>query len=371
VSDSAPDKLAWTPLYEQLRQHLIEHIARTGLWGKQLGSEQDLAKHFGVSRGTVRKALDLLKREGILLSRQGRRTVVRPREPARGTIDHVAVVGFDTWQSPNYYAQIIAGITGASEEFQVALSSVVLGRPGGVPRFLGQLEEDVFAGIILVGMTERDVVEQILARSRCPAVLVDHYFDDLPLSGVIDDGEGGIRQAVLHLARLGHSRIAYIDSSRPEMNPWKRKGYLVGLREANLPLDRELIVRTHDRGGKPAEEVAGLFDLPEPATALVTCDPRRGFQVVQAAELRDLKIGRDVALAVYGTLYERGEPRQQLTTVDFDVASLGREGLRHLRAMMFGEEQTGRLIRVPAKLTVRSSSCPAAGSRVPRDLSPA
>ena len=65
------------PLYLQLRDALAERIAK-GEWkaGFAITNESDLAREFGVSSGTMRKALDLLEREHLVTRRQGRGTFV-------------------------------------------------------------------------------------------------------------------------------------------------------------------------------------------------------------------------------------------------------------------------------------------------------
>ena len=65
------------PLYLQLRDALAERIA-TGQWkpSKIIPNENDLAREFGVSVGTMRKALDLLEDEHLITRRQGRGTFV-------------------------------------------------------------------------------------------------------------------------------------------------------------------------------------------------------------------------------------------------------------------------------------------------------
>jgi len=351
------DKLEWTPLYEQLKARLVAHIRERDLWGKQLGSENDLAEHFGVSRGTVRKALKALKRDGVLASHQGRRTLVRPREPNHQQVEHVAIVGGTAWQSPMYYTHIISGITEASQDFNVVLSSVVLNRPDALRQLIDQLDQAAFAGLLLVGIGQKGPIEEIVWRSQCPAVLIDHYFDDLPVTGVIDDGEGGIKAAVEHLLDLGHRRIAYIDASRPGMNPWKRKGYVGALRAAGLSLDPGLIVASHDERSDGLGQIEELLDSPDPPTAFVTNDRIRADQVCDVARGVGLEPGRDFALVTYGHRTGAGEAGLGLTSVTFDVCALGREGLRHLRALMFGEEEAGQLFKVPSILTVGESSC--------------
>ncbi|MHA6618050.1 GntR family transcriptional regulator [Pseudonocardia sp. DLS-67] len=54
--------------------------------GDQLGSEWTLAERFGASRPTVRRAIAVLKAEGLVVTEQGRGTFVRPRPSVRLTV---------------------------------------------------------------------------------------------------------------------------------------------------------------------------------------------------------------------------------------------------------------------------------------------
>src|SRR5262245_8363520 len=64
-------------IYQEIRDILAVRIA-TGEWkpGTALPSETDLAREFGVSAGTTRKALKLLEAERLLTRRQGHGTFV-------------------------------------------------------------------------------------------------------------------------------------------------------------------------------------------------------------------------------------------------------------------------------------------------------
>ncbi|MBX9592514.1 MAG: GntR family transcriptional regulator [Hyphomonadaceae bacterium] len=65
------------PLYLQVRDALAERIAsREWAPGGAIPNEGDLARQFGVSAGTMRKALELLESERLLTRRQGRGTFV-------------------------------------------------------------------------------------------------------------------------------------------------------------------------------------------------------------------------------------------------------------------------------------------------------
>ena len=88
--------LAPQPLYAQVRARLVERLI-AGRWapGATLPSEQQLAAEFGVSQGTVRKALDTLAAENLLVRRQGRGTFVAEHDDDRALFHFFHMVGED------------------------------------------------------------------------------------------------------------------------------------------------------------------------------------------------------------------------------------------------------------------------------------
>ena len=68
---------SFRPLYEQIKVLLTQSLI-AGEWhpGEAIPSEHELAARFKVSQGTVRKAIDELAAENILIRRQGKGTFV-------------------------------------------------------------------------------------------------------------------------------------------------------------------------------------------------------------------------------------------------------------------------------------------------------
>jgi len=71
------DSPAFSPLYQQIKA-LITRSLQGGEWkpGEAIPSEIDLAARYKVSQGTVRKAIDALADENLLVRRQGKGTFV-------------------------------------------------------------------------------------------------------------------------------------------------------------------------------------------------------------------------------------------------------------------------------------------------------
>lgn len=72
------DKTSSLPLYQQLEDYIREGIAKgTFLPDQRIPSEMELGKEFGVSRMTVRQALNHLVYEGLLYRHPGKGTFVQ------------------------------------------------------------------------------------------------------------------------------------------------------------------------------------------------------------------------------------------------------------------------------------------------------
>jgi DNA-binding GntR family transcriptional regulator len=80
------DRDSAVPLYLQVCDALrSEILAGEYQDGDRFHREADLIQRFGVARGTVRQALDLLEREGYLRRERGRGTFVSRTGIAAGT----------------------------------------------------------------------------------------------------------------------------------------------------------------------------------------------------------------------------------------------------------------------------------------------
>jgi GntR family transcriptional regulator len=81
VSGAAP---TFSPLYQQIKALLTQSL-QSGEWkpGELIPSEVELANRFKVSQGTVRKAIDELAAEHLVVRRQGKGTFVSTHHEAR------------------------------------------------------------------------------------------------------------------------------------------------------------------------------------------------------------------------------------------------------------------------------------------------
>lgn len=79
-----PVNPTFSPLYQQIKALLIQAL-QDGEWkpGELIPAETELAIRFGVSQGTVRKAIDELASDNLVVRRQGRGTFVATHNEAK------------------------------------------------------------------------------------------------------------------------------------------------------------------------------------------------------------------------------------------------------------------------------------------------
>lgn len=102
----------FSPLYRQIKSLILQAL-EAGEWrpGQAIPSEQELALRFSVSQGTVRKAIDEMAAENLLVRKQGKGTFVAshndPRSlfrflrltPMSGELDHPTSVPLECWRA--------------------------------------------------------------------------------------------------------------------------------------------------------------------------------------------------------------------------------------------------------------------------------
>ncbi|GAB1393473.1 GntR family transcriptional regulator [Rhodocyclaceae bacterium] len=81
---SQVDSPTFSPLYRQIKSLILQAL-ESGEWrpGEAIPSETELAGRFNVSQGTVRKAIDEMAAENLLIRRQGKGTYVASHSDPR------------------------------------------------------------------------------------------------------------------------------------------------------------------------------------------------------------------------------------------------------------------------------------------------
>ena len=90
------DAPTFSPLYRQIKTLILQAL-ESGEWrpGQAIPSEQELAARFSVSQGTVRKAIDEMAAENLLVRKQGKGTYVASHNDPRALFRFLRLVPMD------------------------------------------------------------------------------------------------------------------------------------------------------------------------------------------------------------------------------------------------------------------------------------
>jgi GntR family transcriptional regulator len=92
----AQESPTFSPLYRQIKTLMLQRL-EAGEWqpGAVIPSESELATRFSVSQGTVRKAIDEMAAENLLVRKQGKGTFVATHDDPRSNFRFLRLVPLD------------------------------------------------------------------------------------------------------------------------------------------------------------------------------------------------------------------------------------------------------------------------------------
>ncbi|WP_312171075.1 GntR family transcriptional regulator [Microbacterium sp.] len=245
-------------LYKRVYESLRESISRGEYAvGDRLPSEAELSSRFEVSPITVKRALELLRTDGMIMRRPRIGTVVTsatptaPQAPARAQSDAdrvpsligCVITSFDD----TFGNKVIEGILEAAG----ADTHIVFKRSGGdldeedacIRALIGAGVE----GLILLPSSSEYIPPAALelVAKKFPVVIIDRLFDGIPVSAVCSDNLAGGRAATEHLLGLGHRTVGFVSStSHVSSNDDRRNGYIHAHASNHLPLENSAELRT-------------------------------------------------------------------------------------------------------------------------------
>jgi LacI family transcriptional regulator len=146
----------------------------------------------------------------------------------------------------------------------------------------------------------------------------------------MDDSLEGARQAIQHLAALGHRRIAFANWHQGDLNPWRLRGYRQGLRDAGLPRRRQWEIATELTEHGARRMVQEFLRLTPRPTALYCFNNTLARLAIEELR-RHGTVPRDVSVVGGG-----GEVVAGLTCHQPDWHALGRTAVTSLLRRIAG-----------------------------------
>lgn len=360
------------PLYLGIARALTSAI-EAGRYppGTRLPAETTLARQLGVSRGTLRQALELLRREGRVESVRARGNFVRSpsaREPSERR--RVVGVVVPSVAKP-YVNELLAGI---EDELHERGYSMIVGSSGSTrAQQAGRVDRilsEGASGLIAYPIDYEPDPELFarLAHDGLPVVLVDRHLVGYDFDAVLPDNVGGAFAVVSHLIELGHRRIAFVatDNIGTTSVAERLQGYQQALLAAGIELDQQLlfarlpVARAWPQGRRaPAREnVATIarFLTRANVSAVFALHDHLAIEVIEAARSIGLQVPDDLSVAGFDD-----DPLAEAFSVPLTTVAQPRERIGRVAATLVvdrieGRRQDTERIILPTRLVIRRST---------------
>ncbi|GHF47900.1 LacI family transcriptional regulator [Amycolatopsis bartoniae] len=189
-------------------------------------------------------------------------------------------------------------------------------------------------------------------RAGTPVVFLDRPAGDILADTVLVDNLGGTIEAVAHLARHGHRRIAFL-GDRPDIftATERLRGFREGCVRAGLRFDERLAVLRTPTQENVVEAVNRLLTGPDRATAVIAGNNRVAVHLLRALT----HVTPRPALVSFDDFELADLLDPPVTVVGHDVSRLGKAAAELLFARIHGEDSPPRKVVLPVHLIPRGS----------------
>lgn len=294
-----------TPKYLELVRWINGQIETKQLVpGQKMYSENTLKEMFGVSRQTVRHAIDILENEGIIRRIQGSGTYINDNRMANLT-KRMRVSVVTTYVDGYIFPRTIQGIESvlleAGYSVQIAFTNNQHGRERTILEDI--ISRDEVSGLIVEptksGIPNPNLrLYQEIRKRRIPVIFINSYYPQLKIPHVsINDHMAGWKMTK-YLISMGHGKIGGIFKLDDGQGQARFAGYMDAMLDAGLEVEDSQVVwiDTEEKQhlGKAADKV--LTRLRE-CTAVFCYNDEVAFGLLEIYKKNGIRVPQDISIA--------------------------------------------------------------------------
>lgn len=361
------DRDSSKPTYQQLCDQIVKAIQSDKFQiGEFLPTENEVCELTGLSRMTVRKALDKLNHLGLVEAVRGRGTFIVAKEPStkiKRSIGFVLRPHRYIEEDP-FYSHILMGVTQEAQKQRLHLAFIsgehveshdVENHPY---QFLSHL-----SGAIIAGQMPNAFLDYV-QKIHLPCVFLNYRSSAYPFDAVTADQLEVGRLQGKHLAELGHNQCLYISGESDNVAYEDR---LAGFMETFTgDSTRKVVVlkgRKNSESGR--EMVQQALEQKTPFTAIAAGNDRMAIGAMNELLDRGFRIPEEISVCGIDNIPFTENCRPALTTVHIEKQEMGIKAVQLLLERLKNPAKIQETILLGIELRVRHSTGPAANGTPP------
>ena len=301
---------------------------------------KDISEKCGVSRATVRKALnvhkDISESTGEYIRNVAREMGYLPNAAARSLktkrTNNLGVLFVDKTCSGlthEYFSAVLESFKVEAERLGYDITFISRNIGSASMSYYEHCKYRGCDGVVIASVDFGDEMVIELVKSEIPTVTIDHVFNGR--TAILSDNVQGIRDLVEYVYQCGHRRIAYIHGEDTSVTQKRLASFYRTCAELSIEVPNEYVKDAlyHDpkSSGLATRE---LLELSERPTCILYPDDFSFIGGMNEIERHGLHIPEDISVAGYDGIYLSQVLRPRITTLRQDTGVLGREAAARL-----------------------------------------
>jgi LacI family transcriptional regulator len=321
----------------------------------------EIARRLGVSIATVSRVLsgseDSVSDEvrGAIIE-TAEQLGYRPRRKIGRTI--AFLIDNELFNlSSLFYSNIISGVEKevALRRYFFQFSAV---KQDDVPLNRLNLKFNDLAGAVLIGTYDAEFILH-LKTLHIPVVMVDFWVPAEDIDTILVDNVDGIMRAGLHLAELGHRRVAYISGTIDGVSSQERRyGFSRAQAACDFAEEPGLVEECAETISGGFEAMNRILDRPgaKAPTAVIAYNDMVAIGAMDAIKQKGLSIPDDISIIGFDDISLSAEVMPPLTTMQVPKELMGKLAAETLFHSIAGKSHFTRKILIPTRLVARAST---------------
>jgi DNA-binding LacI/PurR family transcriptional regulator len=324
---------------------------------------RSVAEAAGVSVATVSRAMNYIPSVNPKMAKRVWKAIRElnylPNSQARGLVSgRSRLLGLIVSEVKNpFFQELIQGFEEVAVEhgYDILIGSLA-DDAERMRRCVQRMAQRKVEGIAVLTFGTEESLASALTNCVVPLVFVDlaPQGPDVIVLGV--DYQFGIRQAVQHLAALGHRDIAFVAGPLQLYSAQSRlAAFRTSLQECGIPVDDMRIIEgdhTMQGGTRAAERLLGCESLP---TAIMCSNDLLAIGVLHKLSRNGIRVPDDISVIGFDDIHMAEMTIPPLTSIQMSRPEMARSAVCALRAQIEHSSSKQRY-EINTRLVVREST---------------
>jgi DNA-binding LacI/PurR family transcriptional regulator len=319
----------------------------------KLPGERTLAKEFGFSYMTIRKAIDNLVSQGVLYKVPTRGAFVTSRKSGKKKTN---IIGYFLDNN------IIAGLT--SPYYSLIFDALEKQAARHGYSLLYFTDFDGINSLKHINRIDGVIascfprIENIIhdIKSHVPTVVIDNSSSDKTIPSVIIDNFNAVKDSVDYLCKLGHERIGFMTGLEDsDVGKNRTAGYKSGLASNNIKFNERLVFKgnfSYESGLAGADY---FLSMKNPPTAIMCANDSMAISALGKIIQEGLAVPDDISIIGFDDIAVASQIHPPLTTISAPIEKIAEYAVNMLITLIQHAEVDNMHVALPAKLVKRST----------------